>query len=270
MFPSNKLFFLQPSSSWSEWSAPSACDSNCLYGPSKRLREGSTGLKIHTRKCIDYKRRCIGRDHKFETCVAKQCYSVPIITIADFAKQVCERARKFDMDLTGEGEQIVGNIEESCKIYCKTKANGTKSRSWTFPDGTTCRSKLYSSDDPSYCIQGRCEKFSCDNSTANYYKIDAIFCKHQEKSEHNSIENDTVRRSSNHYSNHIPATSSYTGYPERNDNYKYRNNINSNYYDNDRVGSHDRIYGPTTVRSKYENGMSRTQNFLKTLIELFF
>ncbi|XP_037820978.1 uncharacterized protein LOC119609992 [Lucilia sericata] len=247
--------YQKPSSSWSEWSEPSACDSSCLYGPSKRLREGSTGLKILTRKCIDYKRRCIGRDRKFETCVAKQCYSVPIITIEDFAKQVCERAQKFDMDLTGEGEQIVGNIEESCKVYCKTKANGTKSRSWTFPDGTTCRSKLYGNEDPSYCIQGRCEKFSCDNSMGNYYKIDAIFCKRQDKYEQNSMENDTIRRSSNHYSNHIPAVAQYTGsYGERNDNNKYRNNINSNYYDNERGASNsERIYGPTTIRSKYEN-----------------
>ncbi|XP_065367757.1 A disintegrin and metalloproteinase with thrombospondin motifs 16 [Calliphora vicina] len=246
--------YQKPSSSWSEWSEPSACDSGCLYGPSKRLREGSTGLKIHTRKCIDYKRRCIGRDRKYETCVAKQCYSVPIITIENFAQQACERAQKFDTDLTGEGEQIVGNIEESCKVYCKTKTNGTKSRSWKFPDGTTCRSKLYGNDDPSYCIQGRCEKFSCDNSTANYYKIDAIFCKRQDKYEQNSMENDTIRRSSNQYSNHIPVTASYTGYVDRNDNFKYRNNVNNNYYDNERgVNNNDRIYGPTTVRSKYEN-----------------
>lgn len=81
------------------------------------------------------------------------------------------------MELTGNGEQIVGNIEQSCKIYCKTKQNTTKSRSWTFPDGTACRSIYYGNDDPSYCIQGRCEKFSCENVTGNYHKIDAIFCK---------------------------------------------------------------------------------------------
>ncbi|XP_073811990.1 ADAMTS metallopeptidase stall [Musca autumnalis] len=262
--------YQKPSSSWSEWSEPSACDSSCLYGPSKRLREGSTGLKVYTRKCIDYKRRCIGRDHKFEACVAKQCYSVPMLTVADFAKQVCEKAQKFDSDLTGEGEQISGNIEESCKVYCKTKTNGTKSRSWTFPDGTTCLSKLYRHDEPSYCIQGRCEKFSCDNSTSNYYKIDNIFCKQQDKS--NDMDNETIRRSSSSipsspsssvtyqtYSNQIPigpppvaathgpATASYNNYDE----YKYRSNANKNYYE--RGSNPDRIYGPTTVRSKYEN-----------------
>lgn len=258
---------MQPASSWSDWSEPSACDSSCLYGPSKRLREGSTGLKVFSRKCIDYKRRCIGRDRKFETCIAKQCYSVPMLTIADFAKQICERARKFDSDLTGEGEQISGNIEESCKIFCKTKTNGTKSRSWTFPDGTTCNSKLYSNDEPSYCIQGRCEKFSCDNSTANYYKIDNIFCKQQDKSDDNNMDNETIRRSSTSsassassslthqsYSNQIPigpptaTPASYNNY----DDYKYRSNTNQNYYDHG-TGS-DRIYGPTTVRSRYENG----------------
>ncbi|XP_061401115.1 A disintegrin and metalloproteinase with thrombospondin motifs 8-like [Musca vetustissima] len=260
--------YQKPSSSWSEWSEPSACDSSCLYGPSKRLSEGSTGLKVYTRKCVDYKRRCIGRDHKFETCVAKQCYSVPMLTVADFAKQVCEKAKKFDGELTGEGEQISGNIEESCKVYCKTKTNGTKSRSWTFPDGTTCISKLYRNDEPSYCIQGRCEKFSCDNSTSNYYKIDNIFCKQQDRN--NDMDNDTIRRSSassssvtyQTYGNQIPmgppvtthatATAAYNNYDE----YKYRSNTNNNnnnkhYYD--RGPSADRIYGPTTVRSKYEN-----------------
>lgn len=180
---------------------------------------------------------------------------MPILTIADFARQVCERAQKFDMDLTGDGEQIEGNIEESCKIYCKTKTNGTKSRSWTFPDGTTCRSKLYSNDDPSYCIQGRCEKFSCDNSSANYYRIDAKFCKRLDKFEQNSVENETVKRSSStQFSNHIPATASYYGYEERNDYYKYRYNVNKNYYESKRDSNNDGIYGPTTVRSKYENG----------------
>ncbi|XP_059225123.1 uncharacterized protein LOC106087759 [Stomoxys calcitrans] len=264
--------YQKTSSSWSEWSEPSPCDSSCLYGPSKRLREGSTGLKTFSRKCIDYKRRCMGRDHKFETCVAKQCYSVPIVTIADFAKQVCERAQKFDGDLTGEGEQVSGNIEESCKVYCKTKSNGTKSRSWTFPDGTTCRTHLYGDNDPSYCIQGRCEKFSCDNSTANYYKIDNIFCKQQEKKfDNNAMDNETIRRSSTGASSSSSSSSAYThqsysnqipmgppttqappplAYNNYNE-YKYRtSNSNQNYYDN---GSSDRIYGPTTVRSKYEN-----------------
>ncbi|XP_005176563.1 uncharacterized protein LOC101893463 [Musca domestica] len=260
--------YQKPSSSWSEWSEPSACDSSCLYGPSKRLREGSTGLKVYTRKCVDYKRRCIGRDHRFETCVAKQCYSVPMLTVSDFAKQVCEKAQKFDSDLTGEGEQISGNIEESCKVYCKTKTNGTKSRSWTFPDGTTCQSKLYRNDEPSYCIQGRCEKFSCDNSTSNYYKIDNIFCKQQDKS--NDMDNETIRRSSTSvsspsssvtyqtYGNQIPIgppstthTTAPASYSSNYDEYKYRSNTNKNYYD--RGSNADRIYGPTTVRSKYEN-----------------
>ncbi|TMW39730.1 hypothetical protein DOY81_015189, partial [Sarcophaga bullata] len=37
--------YQKPSSSWSEWSEPGPCDSSCLYGPSKRLSEGSTGLQ---------------------------------------------------------------------------------------------------------------------------------------------------------------------------------------------------------------------------------
>ncbi|XP_075165715.1 ADAMTS metallopeptidase stall [Haematobia irritans] len=259
--------YQKTSSIWSEWSEPSTCDSTCLYGPSKRLREGSTGLKTYARKCIDYNPRCkVDKYRKYETCVAKQCYSLRMVTIADFAKQICERAQKFDNDLTGEGEQINGNTEESCKVYCKTKSNGTKSRNWTYPDGTTCRSHLNGDDEPSYCISGRCQKFSCDNSTENLYKMDNIFCKKQEKQDDNTMDNDTIRRSSTSsfgsspythqsYSNQLPigppttraTPSAYNSYDE----YKYRPNSNQNYYDHS-SGS-DRIYGPTTIRSKYEN-----------------
>lgn len=54
--------------------------------------------------------------------------------------------------------------------------NTTKSRSWTFPDGTTCQTKFTDFDDNSYCINGRCEKFSCNSSQTNYYKINLNYC----------------------------------------------------------------------------------------------
>jgi hypothetical protein len=38
---------------WSNWGAASDCESGCLYGESGRLKEGSTGLKIYTRTCLD-------------------------------------------------------------------------------------------------------------------------------------------------------------------------------------------------------------------------
>lgn len=40
---------------WSNWSQPTECESGCLYGESGRLREGSTGLRMYTRNCLDYK-----------------------------------------------------------------------------------------------------------------------------------------------------------------------------------------------------------------------
>jgi hypothetical protein len=38
---------------WSNWGMGSDCESGCLYGESGRLKEGSTGLKIYTRTCLD-------------------------------------------------------------------------------------------------------------------------------------------------------------------------------------------------------------------------
>lgn len=46
--------------------------------------------------------------------------------------------------------------EDSCKVYCKTKT-GVKSRSWLFPDGTTCRNDNSDIDDSHFCVNGRCE-----------------------------------------------------------------------------------------------------------------
>lgn len=181
---------------WSEWGDSSDCDSGCLYGASGRLREGSTGLKTYVRTCLDHRRRCQGRDKKFESCIAKQCSTIPKTTIEEFATNICERAQKFDSDLTGEGIQIVGDAEESCKVFCKTKTNGTKSRNWIFPHGTTCRSKEFNFDDTAYCVDGSCERFSCENSTKNYFKMDPYYCPQQRMSEEESRRTNNVYKPS--------------------------------------------------------------------------
>ncbi|CAD7015110.1 unnamed protein product [Ceratitis capitata] len=234
--------------SWSEWSDASDCASGCLYGPSRRLLEGSTGLRTYSRRCIDHRRRCLGRDHKYEACIAKDCYSLKIVmTIDEFAYDKCSRAQKSDAELTGEGVQIIGDIEESCKVYCRTKSNGTKTRRWTFPDGTTCRTTLYKSEDISYCIAGRCEKFSCDNSTQNYYKLDPNFCQQRKASQARAEESESRRYNSVH-------TTAVAG---NNINYKNVNghsssNSNNNNNHNNNIPTYS-IYAPTTYRSKYEN-----------------
>ncbi|XP_020818018.1 A disintegrin and metalloproteinase with thrombospondin motifs 16 [Drosophila serrata] len=163
-------------SNWGEWSEPSACESGCLYGQSHRLLEGSTGLRTFNRSCLNYPARCMGRDLRFVTCPSAQCHKVPLQTIGDFATKVCLQARKSDPELTGEGQQLSTTLEESCKIFCRTRSNGTKSRRWIFPDGTSCRSKQHKPEDITYCIGGRCERFSCDNSTTNFFKMDNDFC----------------------------------------------------------------------------------------------
>ncbi|XP_068145520.1 A disintegrin and metalloproteinase with thrombospondin motifs 18 isoform X1 [Drosophila tropicalis] len=181
-------------SSWSSWSEPGACESGCLYGPSQRLREGSTGLRTFSRSCLNYHHRCMGRDRRFESCIAKNCYHVPVQTIKTYASQVCQKARKSDSELTGEGQQLVSTVEESCKVFCLTKNNNTKSRRWIFPDGTTCRTKYHTQNDIGYCIAGRCEIFSCDNSTSNFFKMDNAFCEDRFPRKEESKQQSTYKR----------------------------------------------------------------------------
>lgn len=99
---------------WTDFGNPSECESGCLYGESGRLKEGSVGLKIYTRTCLEKKsnKKCIGLDRKYETCNPKQCYSIPKLTIIEFANQICDRAKEFDKDLIGGGLQQIGKTRE--------------------------------------------------------------------------------------------------------------------------------------------------------------
>jgi thrombospondin motif-containing protein 18 len=92
----------------------SECESGCLYGENGRLKEGSVGLKIYTRTCMDSRavKKCSGLDRKYETCNAKQCITVPKLTILDFSNQICDRAKEFDRDLIGGGLQKVSENRE--------------------------------------------------------------------------------------------------------------------------------------------------------------
>lgn len=107
----NGITFVTKQSLWSNWGSPSECESGCLYGESGRLREGSVGLKISSRTCLDYRssKKCVGLDKKYETCTAKQCYTVPKLTILEFANQICNRAKEFDSDMIGDGVQQVAS-----------------------------------------------------------------------------------------------------------------------------------------------------------------
>lgn len=165
---------------WTDWSAPTDCESGCLYGESGRLREGSAGLAIYTRSCTDYRMnrmKCFGQNRRFETCVARQCYNIQRTTVLEFANQICGRAKEFDSELTGNGLQVIStDPDDSCKVSCQAKSGPTTSKGWTFPDGTLCRVKGNDIDDESFCVNGRCETFTCDNSTNNLFRLNPDFC----------------------------------------------------------------------------------------------
>lgn len=107
----NGINFVSKPSLWSNWGNPSECESGCLYGESGRLAEGSAGLKSYSRTCVDYRssKKCNGPDRKYETCTAKQCFTIAKITILEFANQICNRAKEFDNEMIGDGVQQVGS-----------------------------------------------------------------------------------------------------------------------------------------------------------------
>lgn len=134
---------------------------------------------------------------------------MPRTTVLDFANQICERARKFDTNIIGDGMQIASeNAEHSCRVYCKGKHGKPITKSWTYPDGTICRNQNSDTDKTYFCVNGRCEvsafvrsaallmrihgtcsncyglfkfpqKFSCDNASTNYFKMDSAHCLQQ-------------------------------------------------------------------------------------------
>ncbi|XP_062544375.1 A disintegrin and metalloproteinase with thrombospondin motifs adt-1 isoform X2 [Armigeres subalbatus] len=162
---------------WNEWREPTECESGCLYGESGRLKEGSVGLRQYSRTCLDKRNNCRGSNKKYETCIAKQCYNIARTTILEFANQICDRAKAFDSDILEIGlQKVADDPEEACKIFCETKTGDSKTKSWIFPDGTACRIHNADFDDYYYCISGRCQKFSCNSSSDNFYRIDPLFC----------------------------------------------------------------------------------------------
>ncbi|KDR17787.1 A disintegrin and metalloproteinase with thrombospondin motifs 18 [Zootermopsis nevadensis] len=153
---------------WSEWSPFSECASGCLYSDEGRLHAGSTGIMVSTRRCNNPRPEngglpCRGSDRRYRTCFAEQCGNVQKTTIRDFADQICIRAREVDTELLGTGVQrISSDLEEACTVWCYKRSGGSKSRGWTFPDGTTCQSHQSRYGKSMYCISGRCEEFVCD------------------------------------------------------------------------------------------------------------
>lgn len=62
--------------------------------------------------------------------------------------------------------KFVTNIflaKEACAVWCQKRNGNSKSRGWTFPDGTTCQTRRNRYGKASYCIKGRCEEFVCDS-----------------------------------------------------------------------------------------------------------
>ncbi|XP_068083520.1 A disintegrin and metalloproteinase with thrombospondin motifs adt-1 [Anabrus simplex] len=160
--------YVRVDGAWSDWSPFSDCASGCLYGDDGRLHAGSTGIMVATRRCNNPRPEnggltCQGSDRRFRTCNAELCGNVQRTTIRDFADEICLRAREIDSELLGTGlQRISSDPEEACTVWCYKRNGGSKSRGWTFPDGTTCQSRRSRYGKSMFCINGRCEEFVCD------------------------------------------------------------------------------------------------------------
>ncbi|XP_039277174.1 A disintegrin and metalloproteinase with thrombospondin motifs adt-1 [Nilaparvata lugens] len=150
---------------WSEWGPFSECASGCLHGEAGTLTAGSTGVMFASRQCNNPRPEnggdpCVGHDKKYKTCNAMQCANVPRTTIRDFADEICIRTKEVDKDLIGTGlQRISSDAKEACTVWCYKRRGGSKSRGWSFPDGTTCRT--HRAHKPMFCISGVCQEFTC-------------------------------------------------------------------------------------------------------------
>ncbi|XP_026469450.1 A disintegrin and metalloproteinase with thrombospondin motifs adt-2-like [Ctenocephalides felis] len=174
---------------WTPWSPFSECASACLDGPdghqNSALEEGSTGVRISMRKCNLHRFQnsdpaCKGHDKKYLTCNAPQCEDINRMTVEEFSDEICTRARDVDSELTGRSVLIQDrNPVDACAVWCATRGGGRKSRGWSLPDGTSCRSGVSSKPGSAsgfYCISGRCEEFKCKVNSDSRFQLSAEYC----------------------------------------------------------------------------------------------
>ncbi|VVC24170.1 Metallopeptidase, catalytic domain,Thrombospondin type-1 (TSP1) repeat,Peptidase M12B [Cinara cedri] len=155
---------------WSDWQPYSDCASSCLLGDRNDLNSGSTGIMTSVRRCNNPRpenggKTCSGGDQKYKSCSTEQCTNAPRLTLKDFANEICLRAKEYDSELLGTGYQkITSDPKDACTVWCHKDKGGTKSRGWSFPDGTTCQIKKNKRS--TYCIGGYCKEFACEDNIA--------------------------------------------------------------------------------------------------------
>lgn len=170
---------------WSDWQPYSDCASSCLLGDKNDLNSGSTGIMTSLRRCNNPRpensgKLCSGGDQKYKSCSTEQCTNAPQLTLKDFANEICLRAKEYDVELLGTGYQkISSDPKDACTVWCHKEKGGTKSRGWSFPDGTTC--KINKNKESTYCIGGYCKEFVCDKSSSP----DSLYIEEAKKCEAN-------------------------------------------------------------------------------------
>lgn len=90
---------------------------------------------------------------------------------------VCKRTQQYQrVKKMSLFDQFFSIAEEACLVWCQKRNGGTKSRGWTFPDGTACQTRRNRYGRASYCIKGRCEEFTCDSFDETAFALSPDLC----------------------------------------------------------------------------------------------
>ena len=104
-------------------------------------------------------------------------------SVADHSRQSCQAASRKDSQLLPYGD--VSNLLEgsntlqACSVSCYTVDNVKVTRGWTFPDGTVCKQSGSGQETQSFCMEGVCQEFSCEDTAT--YQLHQDRCREQGK-----------------------------------------------------------------------------------------
>ncbi|KAI9550354.1 hypothetical protein GHT06_001581 [Daphnia sinensis] len=181
-------------SEYSSWSVVTPCASGCLYGGNS-LSSGSMAISTHIQNC-KYNSPCDNISVRYRTCDGSQlCFNFTRTTIQQYSDDVCYQAAQQNSSILPKGiQQLSVDAYRSCQVWCYLRSGGmTSSSGWIYPDGTQCQTgsnAQYSRNVnrikvATLWLSGRCQEFSCDNSSV--HQLHADVCRTEEPAESNIV-----------------------------------------------------------------------------------
>lgn len=176
------------------WSVVTPCASGCLYGTNS-LSSGSMAISTHIQNC-KYNSPCDNASVRYRTCDGSQlCFNITRTTIQQYSDDVCYQAAQQNSSILPKGiQQLSVDAYRSCQVWCYLRSGGmTSSSGWIYPDGTQCQTgsntqygrNINRIKVATLCLSGRCQEFSCDNSSV--HQLHADVCRTEEPAESNVV-----------------------------------------------------------------------------------